>query len=149
MGVPVKERWTRWCKNYIKSYFFVKKFWLRSECARGWWILSRYCNYCWDADVWISKVGHRGRGGGDKVHPPLLVRNGAWAFGCSGGGFGIFGYIMAQFISDTCAESRQEAADAVRAALSLMLGSHSGGRVTGAERASHWSCPQHTTSFSQ
>lgn len=20
MGVPVKERWTRWCKNYIKSY---------------------------------------------------------------------------------------------------------------------------------
>lgn len=95
------------------------------------------------------KSGSQRKGGGDKVHPPLLVRNGAWAFGCSGGGFGIFGYIMAQFISDTCAESRQEAADPVRAALSLMLGSHSGGRVTGAERASHWSCPQHTTSFSQ
>lgn len=97
-----------------------------------------------ESQKWVTEEGGR-----DKVHPPLLVRNGAWAFGCSGGGFGIFGYIMAQFISDTCAESRQEAADAVGAALSLMLGSHSGGRVTGAERASHWSCPQHTTSFSQ
>lgn len=97
-----------------------------------------------ESQKWVTEEGGR-----DKVHPPLLVRNGVWAFGCSGGGFGIFGYIMAQFISDTCAESRHEAADAVRAALSLMLGSHSGGRVTGAERASHWSCPQHTTSFSQ
>lgn len=48
-----------------------------------------------ESEKWVTEEGGR-----DKVHPPLLIRNGAWAFGCSGGGFGIFSYIMAQFISD-------------------------------------------------
>lgn len=52
-----------------------------------------------ESEKWVTEEGGR-----DKVHPPLLVRNGAWAFGCSGGGFGIFSYIMAQFISDMCRE---------------------------------------------
>lgn len=34
-----------------------------------------------ESQKWVTEEGGR-----DKVHPPLLVRNGAWAFGCRGVG---------------------------------------------------------------